>query len=62
MLTPINQSMFNNFTRALTTFNLEGDVTSLLFKGAHREKWKTREKLGDFWEKLMVNWKQNDNF
>jgi len=37
--------------RAPTTFKLEGEVTSL--SRAHREKWETTQKWGDFCEKLI---------
>ena len=39
--------------RVLTTFKLEGEVTSLS-GSAKGEVEDNREKWGDFWEKLMV--------
>jgi hypothetical protein len=39
--------------RALTTFKLEGEVTSLS-KSSQREVEENREKWGDFWEKLIA--------
>jgi hypothetical protein len=39
--------------RALTTFKLEGEVTSLS-ESSQREVGDNREKWGDFWEKLIV--------
>jgi hypothetical protein len=38
---------------ALTTFKLEGEVTSLS-ESSQGEVGENREKWGDFWEKLIV--------
>jgi len=42
----VREHMFTNYmlVRALTTFKLEGEL--LLFRRAHREKWKTTERSG----------------
>jgi hypothetical protein len=39
--------------RALTTFKLEGEVTSLS-ESSQGEVEDNKEKWGDFWEKLIV--------
>jgi len=50
--------MIFKLIRVLTTFKLEGEVTSLS-DTSQREVEDNRKKWGDFWEKLMVI---NQNF
>jgi hypothetical protein len=45
--------MIFKLIRVLTTFKLEGEVTSLS-ETSQREVEDNRKKWGDFWEKLMV--------
>ena len=51
----VREHMFTNYmlVRALTTFTLEGEVTSLS-ESSQGEVEDNREKWVDFWEKLMA--------